>query len=99
MWSTVICADINRLRNSETYTYTNSNSNKLKNAAKPTFCNRFWIENAWEIPKQTVRISELYTGVLSYCSRAAGSVVMTLSAQHLPELPQSTMLPVTILDG
>jgi hypothetical protein len=45
------------------------------------FCNRFWIENAWEMPKETVRTSELYTGVLGYCSRAAGSVVMT-SALH-----------------
>jgi hypothetical protein len=34
-------------------------------------CNRFWVENAWEMPYQTARTSALHTGVLSYCSRAA----------------------------
>ena len=36
------------------------------------FYHRLGVENAWQMPKQIVRTSELYTDKLRYCSRTAG---------------------------
>jgi hypothetical protein len=84
VWSAIICADINRLRNSYKYTSTNSNSNKLINAANPMFCNLFWTENAWDC--QDSRTVHWRTRLLFQSSWVYGSdvrVALTrVSSQH-----------------
>jgi len=57
------------------------------------FCNRFWVENAWEMHNQNS--TQAYSATVQ---EQLVSVAMTF-ALHLPRFPRSTMLPVTILEG